>query len=90
MAVGALLATACWGLSTHGDPRVVEAGYAAVFAFVMVCAGAASFVLHALHVHGQDRASSASAAGHFVRRLILLLGGSFIGTMHLLNSYTPG
>lgn len=89
IAVGALLAAGCWGMARHGDPQVVQAGYAGVFAFVMVCAGAAAFVLHALHVDGQGRALNAAVASYVVRRLTLRLGVSFVGALHLLNTYLP-
>ena len=90
LAVGALLALACWGMATHGDPRAATAGYAGMLAAVMVAAGAASFVLHALHTQARRRTLRAAEAGTVARSLILLLGLSFSGTLHLLNLALSG
>ena len=91
VAVGMLLALACWALQAYGDPQLRAAGHAGWLAAVMVGGAAGAFVFHALHAHAQVQThlSAAAEAQTLARGLIVRLGLSFSGSMLLLNTCLP-
>jgi hypothetical protein len=89
VAVGVLLALACWALQAYGDPQLKAAGYTGWVAVVMVSAAAGSFVFHALHARARAPLSAASEAWALARRLIVRIGLSLCGSMLVLNSCLP-
>jgi hypothetical protein len=78
---GLVLGWVAWALSLVSGPS----GYNTVMACIVIAAGSASFVLHALHSRLQHARLGAAQRRAAVRLWVCLLGGSVALSMQTLN-----
>jgi drug/metabolite transporter (DMT)-like permease len=79
--VGALLGVLAWVMSTQPE----RTHFQSVMAVLMVFAGGASFVLHALHAEESGGRRNRRDTFVRIRTWVCLLGAAVIGAIHLLE-----
>lgn len=83
--VGALLGVLSWAMARFGDARLLATGHIGFLAVLMVAAGGAAFVCHAVDRHAGGRRVGPGLALKLSRRWVLLLCLSCLAVIEALG-----